>query len=179
MSRAPVGPPWPYGGLPESSRAGGGGGGCVGHRLLSFLVASRPLLPGDPHGSRTAQLREDLGLGSDEGGPEGWVRESWSRLREAKATGPQPGPQGLTARPPRGWMWNLLPAPRGLVSSETRQAELSPSRASPQGPAPRKQQAAPGGGCGRPGSWPQSLSAPAAGGLPGQGSAPTGPCSRL
>lgn len=66
---------------------GAGVGGVRDTDCFSFLVASRPLLLGNPHGSRTAQFLEDLRLGSDEGGPEGWVRESWSWPREAKATG--------------------------------------------------------------------------------------------
>ena len=71
-----MGPPSLGGRLPESSRARAGERG--GTDCFSFLVASRPLLSaGDPHRSQTAQLLEDMGLGSDEGGPAGWVRESW------------------------------------------------------------------------------------------------------
>ena len=59
---------------------GPGRGRGVVTDCFSFLVASRPLLSaGDPHRSQTAQLLEDLGLGSDEGGPAGWVRETWGQ----------------------------------------------------------------------------------------------------
>lgn len=57
-------------------------------------------------------------------------------------------------------MWSLLPAPRGLVSSETQQSELSPSRASRHSPQGEHQGSAggPGGGGGRHGSWPRICS---------------------